>query len=220
MVSHNEALKIGPALYSIRQSQLKCYGIATGAFTHTIDRLFYRGVPTTIVVGLVSSEAYAGSYKKNFANFANYGLNFLEFLVNGNGVPTILIQPLVPLAKRCQLDLKRRLPRKLLFVCVQHKFSRKKCYPSPLHQVTQVLTNCNNNSSQFIMRLFQKVFKGIGYSITHSVYSVIIMQPAKAQDTITHIYNQYCRQGTQVPNLSPWWGEMFSQVYKPLTNQT
>ena len=27
MVSHNEALEIGSALYPIKQSQLKCYGI-------------------------------------------------------------------------------------------------------------------------------------------------------------------------------------------------
>ena len=45
-----------------------------------------------MVVGLVSSEAYAGSYKKNYANFANYGLNFLEFSINGNSVPTTPFQ--------------------------------------------------------------------------------------------------------------------------------
>ena len=93
MIAHNEALKIGPALYPIKQSQLKCFGIAKGAFTHTIDGLFNGGVPTSIVVGLVSSEAYAGSYKKNYANFANYGLNFLEFSINGNSVPTTPFQP-------------------------------------------------------------------------------------------------------------------------------
>ena len=37
MVAHNEALKIGPALYQIKQSQLKCFRISQGAFTHTID---------------------------------------------------------------------------------------------------------------------------------------------------------------------------------------
>ena len=50
MVAHNEALKIGPALYPIKQSQLKCFGIAHGAFTHTIDGLFNGGVPTSMVV--------------------------------------------------------------------------------------------------------------------------------------------------------------------------
>ena len=76
MVAHNEALKIGPALYPIKQSQLKCFGIAHGAFTHTIYGLFNGSVPTSMVVGLVSSEAYAGNYKNNYANFANYGFTF------------------------------------------------------------------------------------------------------------------------------------------------
>ena len=68
------------------------------------------------------------------------------------------------------------------------------------------------------MCLFHKVFKGTGYSITPAmtnwvtyctsvytksnlvgVYSVIIMEPTKTQDTITHLYNLYCRK---VPNLS------------------
>ena len=79
MVAHNDALKIGPALYPIQQSQLKCFRIAQGALTHAIDRLFNWGIPTSIVVGLVSSEANAGSNKKNLANFVNYGLNFFFF---------------------------------------------------------------------------------------------------------------------------------------------
>ena len=67
MVAHNEVLKMGPALFSIKQFQLKYYGIAQRAFAHTIDGLFNGSIPTSKVVGLVSSEAYAGSYKKNFA---------------------------------------------------------------------------------------------------------------------------------------------------------
>ena len=88
-----------------------------------------------------------------------------------------------------------------------------------IQPLSQVDLTDNNNNSQFIMRLFHKVFKGASYSITPAmtnwvtyctsiytkstlvgVYSVIIMQPAKAQDTITHLNNPYCRQ---VPNLWP-----------------
>ena len=69
------------------------------------------------------------------------------------------------------------------------------------------------------MRLFHKVFKGAGYSITpgHDKLSDLLyiriyqINPrtgiqchynaaGKVQDTITHFYNPFCRQ---VPNLSP-----------------
>ena len=102
--------------------------------------------------------------------------------------------------------------------------------------VIKVKVNNKNNNNQFIMRLFHKVFKGAGYSITHGhdklndlLYIYIYeINPgrgiqchyngkAKAQDTITHLYYPYCRQ---VPNLLPGWGEMCSQGYKPLTNPT
>lgn len=58
MVVHIETLKIALALYPIQQSQLKCYGIAKGAFTQTTDGLF-NGVPNTMVIGLVGRETYA-----------------------------------------------------------------------------------------------------------------------------------------------------------------
>ena len=49
------------------------------------------------------------------------------------------------------------------------------------------------------------------------VYSINKMQPAKTQDTITHLYNPHCHK---VPNLSAWWSEICDQGYKLHKNQT
>ncbi len=93
ILAHNEALKKGNVLLPIRQSEVKAYAIAKGSFTHTVDGMFSGEIPTSIVVGLVSSAAYAGSYKKNYANFKNYDLNYLDFSVDGNSLPGTPFQP-------------------------------------------------------------------------------------------------------------------------------
>ena len=93
ILAHNEALKEGEAIYPISQSDVKSFGIPQGSFTYTADGIFNGEVPSQLVVALVSSEAYAGSYKKNYGNFGNFDVNYLEFSVNGNAVPMQAFQP-------------------------------------------------------------------------------------------------------------------------------
>ena len=93
MIAHNDALKLGEALYPISQSKVKTATIPKGSFTHTIDGLFNGDVPSSLVVGLVSSEAYAGSYAKNYANFKHFNLNYLSFSSDGNSIPAAPFQP-------------------------------------------------------------------------------------------------------------------------------
>ena len=88
-----ERVKLGEALYPICQTDIKTYGIPAGSFNYTADGLFNGDVPSVLFVALVSSEAYSGSYTKNYANFANFNVSYLEFSVNGNSVPTQAFQP-------------------------------------------------------------------------------------------------------------------------------
>ena len=86
MTAHSQALDRSPALYPHSRSEIKTYTIAKGVESYRIDNLFMGKVPTRLVVGLVSGEAYSGSYSKNPYNFANYHLNNLAFYVDN--VPT------------------------------------------------------------------------------------------------------------------------------------
>lgn len=86
MLGHEEALNNGPALYPYTRSEIKTYTMAEGIQNYRIDNLFNGDVPTRLVVGLVSGDAYSGSYYKNPFNFANYDLNSMAFYVDN--VPT------------------------------------------------------------------------------------------------------------------------------------
>ena len=93
ILAHDEALKQGPAIYPINQSQIITHSIAKGSFNFAIDDVYNGDVPSQIIIGLVSSQAYAASYKKNYANFDKFGLNYLQFTIDGNSASMKPFQP-------------------------------------------------------------------------------------------------------------------------------
>jgi hypothetical protein len=86
MMSHEESLNRGSALYPYTRSEIKTYTMAEGIQNYRIDNLFNGDVPARMVVGLVAGDAYSGSYAKNPYNFVNYNLNSMAFYVDN--VPT------------------------------------------------------------------------------------------------------------------------------------
>ena len=93
ILGHDAALSVGPALYPINQSRIVTHNLAKGSFMYTADGLFNGEIPNNMIVGFVSSEAFAGSYAKNYANFQHYDLNYLEFSVDGASTP---VSPFTP----------------------------------------------------------------------------------------------------------------------------
>ena len=88
LIAQNELLKSTPALYPYQKSNLKTFSLPAGQFSFTADDLFQGEVPTSLILGIVSSSAYNGDYGKNPFNFKNYDCNFVGFYVNGESVPT------------------------------------------------------------------------------------------------------------------------------------
>lgn len=93
MVAHSEALNIGEALYPYWRSNVKSYTVPKENMSFSTDDILCGICPSSVIVGIVSSEAYVGSYHKNPYNFANFDLSFLELMVNGNSVPGQPFQP-------------------------------------------------------------------------------------------------------------------------------
>lgn len=93
LVGHAAALKESPALYPLRQSDFKAFSIPKGEYRHAVDNIFQGDVPSELIVGIVSSEAYIGAYNKNPFNFYNYDCNYCGFFINGNATPTQPFQP-------------------------------------------------------------------------------------------------------------------------------
>lgn len=93
LLGHSEALQKHPALYPFKKSDIKCFGIPAGQFHLNIDDVFQGEIPERLVVGLVSSKAYSGSYSLNPFNFEHFHCNFAAFYVDGKSVPSAPLEP-------------------------------------------------------------------------------------------------------------------------------
>jgi len=87
MVAHAETLKKTPALYPYTKSDLRTFNIQPGSFTWSADDIFQGSIPSRVVVGLVSGQAYSGTYDKNPFNFQHFNCNFCGLYANGQSVP-------------------------------------------------------------------------------------------------------------------------------------
>ena len=72
VIAHAETLQHGPARYFYQRTDMKSYALAKGQFSCSIDDVFQGDVPERLVVGLVPSEAFMGSYSKNPYEFKTY----------------------------------------------------------------------------------------------------------------------------------------------------
>jgi len=93
LVGHAEALKIAPAVYPYFQSDVKSYEISQGVFQKSVDNIFNGEVPSEVIIGLVSAQAYSGAYDKNPFNFQHFDCNFVGFYVDGNSMPRQELTP-------------------------------------------------------------------------------------------------------------------------------
>ncbi len=87
ITSHAKMLKHNTVKYPFTKSDVKAVSLTKGQLNYTVDNLFQNKVPNKIVVGLVSAEAFNGSYAKNPFNFAMYKLRSIGLYVDGEPLP-------------------------------------------------------------------------------------------------------------------------------------
>lgn len=92
-MAHVKMLEKSPAVYPYLFSNLKIASIAKGEFSFTMDDVFQGEVPSTLILGLVSSSAFSGNYKKSPFNFQHFDCNFIAFYVDGQSFPSKPLQP-------------------------------------------------------------------------------------------------------------------------------
>lgn len=93
IVGHNAALERSPAFFPFLRSDIKSFSIPKDQYSFSVDDIFQGNVPTEVVVGLVSAEAYNGSYKSAYNEFKHYNCSFAGFYVNGQSLPQKPFQP-------------------------------------------------------------------------------------------------------------------------------
>ena len=86
-LGHVAELKQATAKYPIRRVHCKVLSIAGGFPTFTPDNIFLGQIPKRIVLGLVDTEAYNGSYRTNPFDFKHHNLTQVGVFVDGEQIP-------------------------------------------------------------------------------------------------------------------------------------
>lgn len=91
--AHNKALQISKAIYPIKRSVVKILNLPSGQSAFGLDNIFIGQQPSKIILGIVSNDAYSGSYTLNPFAFKNYNLNFICIHLNGESFPKTPYSP-------------------------------------------------------------------------------------------------------------------------------
>ena len=86
-------MKISPALYPYEKSSIKTFSIPKSYLDIGVDDIYQGDVPSSLVIGLLNSDGYSGSYSKNPFNFAHFYFSYIGFFIDGQSVPAKPIQP-------------------------------------------------------------------------------------------------------------------------------
>ena len=76
-LAHAELLALTPAKYPFERTDIKTFNIPSGSYHFRAEDLYQGAVPSQLILGLVKSEAYNGSYQLNPYNFIHANCNFV-----------------------------------------------------------------------------------------------------------------------------------------------
>src|SRR5260370_19766559 len=91
--AHAKALQISNAIYPIKRSVVRVFNLPANQSTYVLDNVVMGQQPCKVIVGIVSNNAYSGSFLLNPLAFKNYNLNYLSFNINGECYPKTPYQP-------------------------------------------------------------------------------------------------------------------------------
>ena len=92
MIGHTEALNHTTAKYPINRVECKVFSAPRGNYSGNQPNIIQGQLPDRIVIGMVDSTAFNGSFKKNPFNFKNYDMTYLGLTVNGEHLPSKPLQ--------------------------------------------------------------------------------------------------------------------------------
>ncbi len=88
VIGHEEGLLEGPAVYPFERTEIKTFTIPSGERQTQIDNVFLSRLPKRLVIGLVPSAAFTGSWERNPFNFDHFNLNYLCLVIDGVCFPS------------------------------------------------------------------------------------------------------------------------------------
>ena len=82
-LAHAKALKHANATYPIQRVECKTFSIPTGNYDTVQKNLFMGQVPNRVIVGLVGTDAFNGSFANNPYKFKNYKISDISLKSDG-----------------------------------------------------------------------------------------------------------------------------------------
>ena len=93
LIKQEEQFAEGPAVYEFMKNDIRTFHVPSGSFSAEFENISGGRVPCEIIMGLVSSEGFNGSYKRDPLRFYHYNLNMLCVSVDGVSVPGPPLKP-------------------------------------------------------------------------------------------------------------------------------
>nr|XP_015909764.2 uncharacterized protein F54H12.2-like [Parasteatoda tepidariorum] len=93
VLAHEKALEKGNIKMPIRRTDVKSFTLSNGLASITIANAFIGQIPSRLVMGFVSNDAYNGKINKNPFNFKHNNLAYLTVLNSGKMFPAKAYQP-------------------------------------------------------------------------------------------------------------------------------
>ena len=82
ILGHAEALKTINAMYPYIRTEMMNHSVPKGESNVNLYNIATKSVPLRLVFGIVSADAFNGSYQKNPFNFQNYKIGTVSLVVN------------------------------------------------------------------------------------------------------------------------------------------
>lgn len=94
LISMEEKFSKGNAVFDFDRSEVKCFQLAKGSYTTSLENMFAnKELPTEIVAGFVASKAYSGDINTNPFYFDHVNVSHFDASVDGTYLPGPPLKP-------------------------------------------------------------------------------------------------------------------------------
>ena len=87
LTAHAKVLHNNKAIYPFKRTNIKVLNLPANQNAFTLDNIYMNQMPCKLILGLVSNDAFSGSYTTNPFEFKNNNLSFLAVYLNGEMFP-------------------------------------------------------------------------------------------------------------------------------------
>lgn len=101
-LAHAKALEKTTAKYPVQRVETKVFTIPKGNLNATQENFFMGQMPHRLIIGIVDTDAFNGSYQKSPFNFKHHNLTFCAVTFNGQQIPSKPLQPNYSETEGCQ----------------------------------------------------------------------------------------------------------------------